>query len=166
MIAQLMVAIKESYYSTVELAEFFTKKLFVVSPHHKQINLIKEEVAKLKPDWEPFVDTVDKMQGQEADVVLISYGLSSVAEAMSQSSFIYSRNRMNVSITRAKKKCILLLSEALFEVPSTYQFDPQLGEHYKYFIDLKEILELDAIKQEASVHGHDTTIYRLSDVTM
>jgi hypothetical protein len=53
--------------------EFWAQRLFIVSPHHAQIRAIKRELRRRREwDAEPFVDTVDKMQGQECDVVLVS----------------------------------------------------------------------------------------------
>ncbi|MAA79563.1 MAG: hypothetical protein CL916_09910 [Deltaproteobacteria bacterium] len=94
--------------------KFWQDGLFIVSPHHVQIREIKRQL-KEKREWlaEPFVDTVDKMQGQEAEVVLISYGIADIEQAELESEFIYNRNRLNVSITRAKSKSIVLLSRQL-----------------------------------------------------
>lgn len=94
--------------------KFWKNGLFIVSPHHVQIREIKRQL-KEKRQWlaEPFVDTVDKMQGQEAEVVLISYGIADVEQAELESEFIYNRNRLNVSITRAKSKSIVMLSRQL-----------------------------------------------------
>ena len=51
------------------------------------------------------------MQGQIRDC-LISYGILIQATEL-ESEFIYNRNRLNVSITRAKSKSIVLLSRQL-----------------------------------------------------
>ena len=42
------------------------------------------------------------MQGQEAEAVVISYGVSDPEYALREAEFIYSLNRLNVSITRAR----------------------------------------------------------------
>ena len=57
----------------------------------------------------PLVDTVDKMQGQEADAVIVSYGVSDPEFALQEAEFIYGLNRLNVAITRARSKCIVCL---------------------------------------------------------
>ena len=46
----------------------------------------------------PFVDTVDKMQGQEADTVLVSYGVADPEFALREAEFIYGLNRLNVAV--------------------------------------------------------------------
>ncbi|MBE0669050.1 MAG: AAA family ATPase [Anaerolineales bacterium] len=95
---------------------FWRESLFIVSPHHVQIRSIHQRLATLR-DWEsvPFVDTVDKMQGQQAETVIVSYGVSDIETAMSEAEFIYSLNRINVSTTRARAKCIVFLSRPLLE---------------------------------------------------
>ena len=65
----------------------------------------------------PFVDTVDKMQGQEADAVIVSYGVSDPEFAMQEAEFIYGLNRLNVAITRARSKCVVCLPRPLLEAP-------------------------------------------------
>lgn len=96
--------------------DFWREGLFVVSPHRAQNRLIRRKVAQLR-DWEaqPFVDTVDKMQGQEADAVIVSYGVSDPEFAMNEAEFIYGRNRLNVAMTRAKTKSIFIVSRPLLD---------------------------------------------------
>jgi superfamily I DNA and/or RNA helicase len=48
---------------------------FIVSPHHVQIAAIRKSLAACGLT-NPFVDTVEKMQGQQAEAVLVSYGVS------------------------------------------------------------------------------------------
>jgi hypothetical protein len=90
--------------------------VFVVSPHHVQIAAIRKALAA-KQLTNPFVDTVEKMQGQEAEAVLISYGVSDPEFAMREAAFIYGRHRLNVAITRAKAKAVLFLPRPLLDAP-------------------------------------------------
>lgn len=95
---------------------FGREGLFIVSPHHAQIRLIRKELNAIgKWNVPPFVDTVDKMQGQQCRNVIVSYGVSDAETALSESSFIYSVNRLNVSVTRARAKCIVFLSRPLLQ---------------------------------------------------
>src|SRR3546814_10649277 len=48
------------------------------------------------------VGTVDKFQGQEAPVVLVSMATSSGDDLPRNIDFLYSRNRLNVAISRAR----------------------------------------------------------------
>jgi len=76
LVAQLAVALRarlhapnaEVYPDTAEGdSAFWREGLFVVSPHHAQIQAI-QKALHLRHTWQapPFVDTVDKMQGQES----------------------------------------------------------------------------------------------------
>jgi DNA replication ATP-dependent helicase Dna2 len=99
-------------------AAFWARGLFIVSPHHAQIHAIRRALAERRR-WSgrPFVGTVDRMQGQECDAVVVSYGVSDVEYALGEQQFIYSLNRLNVSITRGRAKTIVFLSRALTEPP-------------------------------------------------
>lgn len=61
------------------------------------------------------VGTVDKLQGQEREAIIVSYGIADVDQINKEAEFIYSRNRLNVAITRAKKKMIVILPDNFAE---------------------------------------------------
>ncbi len=94
--------------------------IFVVTPHHFQkiavTNQLKKELHAIHQmnlyDYIT-VGTVECMQGQEADFVIACYGISSKTFNDNEYDFIYSRNRLNVSITRAKRKVLLITNEDL-----------------------------------------------------
>jgi hypothetical protein len=121
---------------------FWRDRLFIVSPHHVQIRAIRRELAQ-RHEWQcaPFVDTVDKMQGQEADCVVISYGVADVETALRENEFIYSLNRMNVSITRGRAKTIVLLSRQLLDPPVTVLDDPATADGVAFIQGLADWAE-------------------------
>jgi uncharacterized protein len=61
------------------------------------------------------VGTVDKFQGQQAPVVIVSLTTSAPEDAPRGMDFLYSANRLNVATSRAKALCILVGSPRLFE---------------------------------------------------
>jgi hypothetical protein len=63
------------------------------------------------------VGTVDKFQGQEAAAVLISMATSSAEDLPRDISFLFSRNRLNVAISRARVLAVIVASPRLLEVP-------------------------------------------------
>ncbi|MDY0001352.1 MAG: AAA domain-containing protein [Polyangia bacterium] len=97
-------------------AAFFRHGVFVVSPHHVQIEAIGIALAERRK-WlaEPFVDTVDKMQGQQSEAVIVSYGVTDAEVALGEKEFIYSLNRLNVAVTRARSKCVVCLPAPLLD---------------------------------------------------
>ena len=61
------------------------------------------------------VGTVDKFQGQEAAVVVVSMTASSAEDVPRGMEFLYSRNRINVAVSRAKSLAIIVASPRLLE---------------------------------------------------
>jgi len=85
--------------------------ILVVSPYNMQVDLLR---AALPPGAR--VGTVDKFQGQEAAVVLISLATSSGDDLPRNIEFLYSRNRLNVAISRARCLAVIFASPRLLEV--------------------------------------------------
>ena len=70
--------------------------ILVVAPYNVQVNALAEALPGVR------VGTVDKFQGQEADVVVYSMVSSSGDEIPRGLEFLLSRNRLNVAISRAR----------------------------------------------------------------
>lgn len=77
------------------------KKITVIAPYRAQVRVLKE----LFGDNEVAVGTVDSFQGQENDMVIISCVRSN---ANSTIGFLKDRRRLNVALSRASKKLILV----------------------------------------------------------
>ena len=87
------------------------KDVLVVTPWNAQVALLRETLPKGAR-----IGTVDKFQGQEAAVVLISMATSSGEDLPRDMSFLFSRNRLNVAISRARCLAVLYASPRLLEV--------------------------------------------------
>ena len=61
--------------------------------------------------------TVDKFQGQEAPVCLVSMTTSSAEELPRDIEFLFSLNRINVAVSRAQVLAMVFASPRLLEVP-------------------------------------------------
>ena len=94
--------------------------LGIVSPHHKHIQELKDEISmKTGMDRNDlYIGTVDNLQGQQREVVIVSYGVTDLEASVIEGEFIFNRNRLNVALTRAKCKTIVLFSEILTEPPA------------------------------------------------
>jgi len=92
--------------------------ILVVSPYNMQVSLLKRA---LPPGAR--VGTVDKFQGQEAPVVIVSMATSLGGEAPRGTEFLFNRNRLNVAISRAQCLAILVRSDRLLETPSLAKDD-------------------------------------------
>lgn len=71
--------------------------IIVVAPYNAQVNTLRDAL----PDAIR-VGTVDKFQGQEAPVCLVSMTASSAEETSRGMEFLFSLNRINVAVSRAK----------------------------------------------------------------
>ena len=85
--------------------------VMVVTPYNAQVRLLQ----KVLPDWVE-VGTVDKFQGREAAVVFFSMATSSGEDAPRNADFLYSRNRLNVAVSRARCLAVLVASPALLTI--------------------------------------------------
>ena len=85
-------------------------EIMVVAPYNAQVR----ELQGVLPE-EVRVGTVDIFQGQEAPVVLFSMATSSGEDLPRDVSFLFSRNRLNVAVSRAQCLAYLVCSPALLE---------------------------------------------------
>ncbi|HTF41563.1 MAG TPA: TM0106 family RecB-like putative nuclease [Propionibacteriaceae bacterium] len=90
------------------------KDLLVVAPYNAQVRCLKHRLGdRLR------IASVDKFQGQEASVVIVSMCASSLEEAARGSAFLLSPNRLNVAISRAKCLAIVVASATLIRTRPT-----------------------------------------------
>ena len=85
--------------------------ILIASPFNMQVNLLKRAL----PDGAR-VGTVDKFQGQEAPVVIVSMTTSHGDDAPRGTNFLFNRNRFNVAISRAQSLAIVVQSPRLQDV--------------------------------------------------
>ncbi len=85
--------------------------ILVVAPYNAQVAALRKQL----PDGAR-VGTVDKFQGQEAPIVFYSMTTSSPEDAPRGMEFLYSLNRLNVAISRARCVAVVVASPALFQV--------------------------------------------------
>jgi uncharacterized protein len=86
--------------------------ILVVTPYNAQVNLLKRALPS-----DARVGTVDKFQGQEAPVCLVSMATSSGEELPRDIAFLFSVNRLNVAISRAQALAVVFASPRLLDVP-------------------------------------------------
>jgi superfamily I DNA and/or RNA helicase len=86
--------------------------ILVVSPYNMQVNHLRDILPAGAR-----VGTVDKFQGQEAAVVLVSMTTSSGDDLPRNIEFLHSRNRLNVAISRARCLSVVFASPRLLEIP-------------------------------------------------
>ncbi|XP_073140812.1 DNA replication ATP-dependent helicase/nuclease JHS1 isoform X2 [Henckelia pumila] len=85
----------------------------IITPYNSQANRIRGAVS------EPVeIHTIDKYQGRDKDCILVSFVRSSETPRNNNSSLLGDWHRINVALTRAKRKLIMVgSSRTLSEVP-------------------------------------------------
>jgi len=105
----------------------------VVAPYNAQVNLLRQ----LLPAGVP-VGTVDKFQGQEAEVVFYSMASSSGEDIPRSLEFLFSLNRLNVAISRARCLAFLVCSPRLLEVDARTIEHMRLANALCRFVEIAE----------------------------
>lgn len=93
-----------------ERAKLSAENIKIISPYNAQMEALR---TMLPPAIQ--IGTVDKFQGQEAAVIIFSLATSSQEDAPRGMEFLYSLNRLNVAVSRAKAVFIMVASPALLE---------------------------------------------------
>lgn len=88
-----------------------TEDIMVVSPYNAQVRCLSQSL----PDGVR-VGTVDKFQGQQAAVVFFSMATSTGEDIPRNLEFLFSRNRLNVAISRARCLAVLVCSPELLHI--------------------------------------------------
>ena len=94
------------------------ENIIVVAPYNAQVQLIRAKLDSAGFHEIP-VGTVDKFQGQQAAVTIVSMTASSAMDVPRGIEFLFMPNRLNVAISRAKWAAYLLYSPALLDYRPT-----------------------------------------------
>ena len=106
----------------------------VISPYKQQINVLKIQLEH-SPDLQEYlpkisVNTIDSFQGQERDIVYISLTRSNAEGAIG---FLSDIRRMNVAMTRARKKLVIVGDSATLASSAFYAdfiaFSQEIGAY-------------------------------------
>lgn len=102
--------------------DFWQKAVGVVTPHRAQqaliVNRLHQVFAPTAPLAEAIrgaVDTVERFQGQQGDVIIASFALGDMDQIGEEEEFLMSLNRFNVMASRARAKFIVLVSRQVVD---------------------------------------------------
>jgi uncharacterized protein len=102
----------------------------VISPYNGQVQALKDRIPGLS------VGTVDKFQGQEAPIIIFSMATSSVEDAPRGMDFLYSPNRFNVAISRARAIFILVANQQVLEPDCKNPHQMKLANSFCRFMEV------------------------------
>lgn len=103
---------------------FFESGIGIVTPHKAQKALVIRKLTELFPGVDPAkifesVDTVERFQGGERQVIIVSFGVGDTDIIEGEEGFLLQLERTNVAVSRAKAKCIVLMPATLaYHLPS------------------------------------------------
>jgi superfamily I DNA and/or RNA helicase len=88
-------------------------EIAVLSPFRAQAANIRRVIHKNEYVYEEnrillAIDTVDKMQGQEREVIIFSLTAGNIEYMTEMADFLYNPNKLNVAFSRAKSKLIIV----------------------------------------------------------
>ena len=89
--------------------------LIVITPYNNQVHLLRHTLEAAGCPRVP-VGTVDKFQGQEAAVAIVSLAASSPGNITRGIGFVLDRNRLNVALSRGKIAAYIVRSDVLTDV--------------------------------------------------
>jgi ATP-dependent RNA/DNA helicase IGHMBP2 len=85
----------------------------LISPYRLQVKMLQEKLN----DRVACINTIDSFQGQERDIIIISLVRSNI---QSEIGFLKDYRRMNVAMTRARKKLIIIGDSATLGMDDFY----------------------------------------------
>jgi len=105
--------------------------ILIVAPYNAQVVALTERLPAGSR-----VGTVDKFQGQEAPLVLYSMATSTPEDAPRGMEFLYSLNRLNVAVSRARCVAVIVASPALFQVQCKTPRQIELANAFCRYIEM------------------------------
>ena len=85
--------------------------ILVVAPYNVQVNYLKSILPKGAK-----IGTIDKFQGQQAPATIISMTTSDPESLPRNVDFFFSRNRLNVAISRSQCLSIIIMNKKILEI--------------------------------------------------
>lgn len=142
-----------------DATDFWAHRIGIVTPHRAQQGMVVNGLtALLKPlghDPEQIrkaVDTVERFQGQERDVMLASYAVGDPDTVADEEEFLHSLNRFNVMVSRARAKLLVVVTQELVSHLSDDIDIVRQSRLLKYFVEAhccqRDIVSLPWLKRD------------------
>jgi superfamily I DNA and/or RNA helicase len=105
--------------------------VLIVAPYNAHVGLLRKRLPAGAR-----IGTVDKFQGQQASVVIFTMATSSPEDAPRGMEFLYSANRFNVAISRARCAAFLVANPALFDVRCSSERQMALANTFCNYLEI------------------------------
>lgn len=120
--------------------------VMVVAPYNDQVDLIRKVLRTDTQTANTRVGTVDRFQGQECPVVIFSMATSTPADMPRDLGFLFSRERLNVAISRARALAYVVCTESLLDARARTVDDMRLIGMLCAFVDSAEHIDPDQLR--------------------
>jgi superfamily I DNA and/or RNA helicase len=118
-----------------ETRELGLQDILIVAPYNAQVLALRHKLPAGAR-----VGTVDKFQGQEAPIVFYSMTTSSPEDAPRGMEFLYSLNRLNVAVSRARCVAVIVASPALFHVECKTPRHIELANAFCRYLEIARVI--------------------------
>jgi uncharacterized protein len=126
-VAQIKRLIGLSWTDEHDTRRLTATDVLALAPYNAQVVLLRKRLTAAGLG-DVRVGTVDKFQGAQAPVVVVSMTASSVEDIPRGIPFLLNRNRLNVAISRAQYAAVIVRAEALTDyLPTTPAGLTELG---------------------------------------
>ncbi|MEZ5065904.1 MAG: TM0106 family RecB-like putative nuclease [bacterium] len=95
-----------------DVGDLSLEDILIVAPYNLQVRMLKAALGE-----DARVGTIDKFQGQEAPVVIVSMAASAGNTSPRGIDFLFDKNRLNVAISRAQSLAVVVGHPALARTP-------------------------------------------------
>ena len=126
-----------------DASTFWSRGVGIVAPHRAQGSKIVDALRRAFADTattpgmiRDAVDTVERFQGQERDVIIASFGLGDPDLIASEDEFLYDLNRFNVLASRACTKVVVLITRSVLDHLSDDQDVVRASRLLKHYAEL------------------------------
>jgi len=109
--------------------------ILIVAPYNAQVSALTDRLPMGSR-----VGTVDKFQGQQAAVVFYSMATSTPEDAPRGMEFLYSLNRLNVAVSRARCVAVIVASPVLFQVQCKTPRQIELANAFCRYLEMTRVI--------------------------
>jgi hypothetical protein len=143
--------------SAYTATDFFERGVGVVTPHRAQQALVINRLQSLFSSQAGLsastirdsVDTVERFQGQQRDVMLATFALGDPDAISDEDEFLLSLNRFNVMASRARAKLVVLITREVVDHlsadPDVLRGSSLLKSFVETFCDNRRTMTLGAV---------------------